>query len=204
MLIHLDGIGKRYKHWIFRNINYQFQPGIVGIGGGNGSGKSTLLKIISGFLTPTEGQVMFHSGESEEIDRDQWATNLTYSGPDIELIQELTLREHVGFHLTFKEMCAGIDTDTFFEVTELRELRDHRVGELSSGLKQRFELGLAMLSGNRVLLLDEPTSYLDRKSREWFVQKFKIYSRGRTVIIASNDMEDLALCDSILQVENYK
>ncbi len=204
MFVHLDGIGKKYKHWIFRNINYQFQTGVVGIGGGNGSGKSTLIKIISGFLTPTEGDVKFRSTLSDELERDQWAASVSYSGPDIELIQELTLDEHVRFHVKFKEMGVEIDRGNFFDITELSKFRNLRVGELSSGLKQRFELGLAILSASKVLLLDEPTSYLDRSSRGWFVENFKIYARERTVIIASNDMEDLSLCDEILQVEDYK
>ncbi|MDH3648196.1 MAG: ATP-binding cassette domain-containing protein [Saprospiraceae bacterium] len=204
MLIRLDGIGKRYNHWIFRNVIYEFAAGSYGISGSNGSGKSTLLRIISGYLTPSEGSLAFLNGSRLPIDRDLWAPMVSFCGPDIELIHELTLGEHCSFHFRFKQMYPGLSLDDFFAITRLEEHRELRVGELSSGLYQRFELGLTLLSSSPVILLDEPTSYLDRGSRSWFVSVLQQYSDNRIIVIASNDQADLNLCNIILKIEDYQ
>ena len=77
------------------------------------------------------------------------------------------------------------------------------VAHLSSGLLQRFKLALALLSSSPIVLLDEPTSYLDEKSKTWFRELFKNHMADRLIILASNAADDLALTEEKLEVERY-
>jgi ABC-type multidrug transport system ATPase subunit len=67
-------------------------------------------------------------------------------------------------------------------------------------MKQKLQLALALLSQTPVLLLDEPTSYLDEAAKNWFAQRLCQNSENRTTIISSNDRFDLDLCQNILDV----
>lgn len=70
-------------------------------------------------------------------------------------------------------------------------------------MKQRVKLGLAMLDSRPLILLDEPGTNLDSQGKEWFFTLFKMVSARQTIIIATNDQQERAICDQELQVEAY-
>ena len=74
--IQLEGIGKKYgSEWIYRNLNLNLNPGDkIALLGGNGSGKSTLLQIISGYILPNAGKVIYKNGEQNE-EAENYKTN---------------------------------------------------------------------------------------------------------------------------------
>ena len=97
MSLSLINIAKKFnRDWVFRNANYQFEiPGSYVIQGPNGSGKSTLLKILSGFLTPTEGELKLQIN-SNHIGTENWSNHIAYVAPYYELIEEMYLEEFKG------------------------------------------------------------------------------------------------------------
>ncbi len=203
MQIRLRDIAKRYHHWIFRRVNYSFDgPATYGITGCNGSGKSTLLGIISGYTTPTEGMVVYNNG-GQTLPGDQMYQMLTIATPYNALIGELTVEEHLAFHLKFKVLINEMSIEEFLARSQLTAHRSKLVSHLSSGLLQRFKLSLALLTDTPVLLLDEPTSYLDASSREWFSTLFQDCCTERLVILASNDSNDLQLAKAFLDIESF-
>src|SRR5690606_30065650 len=107
--ITLQNLGRRYnREWIFRHIDYTFSLGKkYAILGPNGSGKSTLLKVLSGSLTPSEGQLLYQKDTSTEIVVEEIHRELTVAAPYVELIEELTLKEMLEFHFKFKSYSAG-------------------------------------------------------------------------------------------------
>lgn len=204
MQIRLSEIAKRYHRWIFQNVNFSFDGvGAYGIAGSNGSGKSTLLSIIAGFTTPTRGTVSYFTDDRQLISPDQIFQYLTIAVPYVAIIGELTLIEHLRFHCKFKPLPDSITEEDFFLISDLQSYREVPVAHLSSGLLQRLKLALALLSTSPIVLLDEPTSYLDEKSKAWFVDVFKNYSIGRMIILASNEISDLALTETRLEVEGF-
>ena len=100
MSLSLINIAKKFnRDWVFRNANYQFEiPGSYVIKGSNGSGKSTLLKILSGFLTPTEGELKLLL-KSKYISTENWLNHIAYAAPYYELIEEMYLEEFVSFYV---------------------------------------------------------------------------------------------------------
>jgi len=205
MHIKVQQVGKRYlRSWIFRGIDLEFQGDrIYGLTGYNGSGKSTLLQILAGFLSPSEGEIIFEEA-GEAIKRDDIHKYLSFSSPYTELIEELTLEEHLKFHQKLRPFIDGLEVDALMDLMELSDEWDKQVRYFSSGMKQRLKLGLSILSNSSFILLDEPGSNLDSQSIQWYLNLIRTYRRDRLLIIASNTEEDLSLCQERISIESYK
>lgn len=205
MIIRADKVGKRFLNtWIFKDISLELKSGnTYALIGHNGSGKSTLLQILAGFLSPSEGEVIFEDGGSE-IKRDNIYKYLSFCSPYTELIEELTLEEHLSFHSRFRSFVGDLDVDSVMELMQLDHEWDKEVRFFSSGMKQRLKLALSILSNSGFILLDEPSTNLDQKSTEWFLDLLKDYRGDRIVLIASNVETDLQLCNERISVEKYK
>ncbi|MCO5229739.1 MAG: ABC transporter ATP-binding protein [Chitinophagales bacterium] len=204
MEIQLSAIGKRYGlEWIFRHVNYDFSSGnSYALTGHNGSGKSTLLKILSGGLSPSEGKVIFKDGQ-KAYSQIEIAQHLSYAAPYISLIEEFTLKEILDFHFQFKKMC--VSREDFLEILGLRAHLDKSISHFSSGMMQRLKLSLAILSQSQILLLDEPTSYLDENAIRWYKQLLSENIDGRLVILGSNQLQEYTfVTGGILHLPDFK
>lgn len=206
MKITLNNIGKRYNYeWIFRKVNYDFTSGNnYVILGANGSGKSTLLQVIAGNLIPSEGSIKFNIGDKEEEEENRYR-HLSYAAPYLELFEEFTLKESIEFQAQLKPFRQGLDTKQIIEIAELEKAKDKQLKYYSSGMKQRVRLVLAVLADTPLLLLDEPTSNLDRKAIDWYQNLISYHSQNRMIIVASNQQEyEYPFCNQELRVEEYK
>ena len=192
-------ISKRYGYqWIIKDFSYHFlSANICGVAGSNGSGKSTLIKILSGFLTPTAGQLHYNI-DSNKYSSEQIFQYVSLAAPYTDLISEYTLEENFKFHSKFKPLVGNIDFKTFETRIQLKGHAQKTLQYFSSGMKQKVQLALALMSNSPILLLDEPTSFLDVNARKWFSELLKEYCNNRLVIIASNDTYDLDLCSQIV------
>jgi ABC-2 type transport system ATP-binding protein len=185
----LHDIGKKYNYqWIFRNIHMELAaPAHMGILGNNGSGKTTLLKVISGFLTPSEGKITWRI-DSNDISE----SIFKYTGiasPHLELIEEFTLEETLTFHNRFKSFIGGHSPASIIKLSGLGKSSSKPIKYFSSGMKQRVKLLLAVMSNNALIVLDEPCANLDERSVEWYQQLLNEYVGDRLLIIGSNDRE---------------
>ncbi len=205
MKIELTKVSKRYNYdWIFRDITYTFETGnSYAVTGPNGSGKSTLLKIFSGQLTPSAGKINFYNA-GKQISVDNLYKNLSFSAPYIDLIEEFTLSEILHFHIKFKPAFNTLTVDELIHLAEMQMHAGKQIKAFSSGMKQRAKLMLSILSDMPILLLDEPTTNLDDKSAEWYVQLMQQYSKDRIVIIASNLKRDYEFCTNVIDMMRHK
>ena len=205
MQITFEGIGKRYRYeWIFKNINYQFLPGqSYAILGPNGSGKSTLLKIISGHLSPSKGTRTYLQ-QNAAVDVSEVYKEVSLAAPYIDLIEEMTLVEALDFHQKFKTYFNGMSVNDLLELMQLESARDKAIQYFSSGMKQRLKLALAICTKSEILILDEPTTNLDDKGAQWYLDMIQQFSKDRLVIIASNVKKDFQFCQHQLDIRDYK
>ena len=223
MQINLNNIGKRYNYeWIFRKVNYDFSSdNNYVILGANGSGKSTLLQVIAGNLMNSEGEINYInssvnvtlSGVEGRVDEGPQSTievesvfkHLSYCAPYLDLFEEFTLTESIEFQEKFKPFQAGLDVKKVIELTELEKSKDKQLKYYSSGMKQRVRLALAVLADTPLLLLDEPTSNLDKKAIDWYQKLVTDFSKDRLIIVASNQQEyEYPFCNKQLNIEEYK
>jgi ABC-type multidrug transport system ATPase subunit len=205
-MIDVKNLGKQYnQQWLFRKFSFQFQDNnAYGIIGPNGSGKSTFIKILMGLSEPTEGQIGI------EINKKQISANrlhqyfsfaATYSG----LLDDLNLKEQVTMYSRFKSLTNNIFAEELLEKANLIEHKNVKFHLLSSGMKQRLRLALALFTDTPLLFLDEPVSHLDSDSIQWFHKLFQENSAHRIIIIATNQHPDeTCLCKEILDITDYK
>ncbi len=205
MDIKLDNVAKRYRfEWIFRNINYEFKSGdSYAILGSNGAGKSTFLKILSGHLSPSKGSVDFIKNDSP-VDKDLIYQHISYAAPYIDLIEELTLVEAIEFHQKFKPLCKDLNTGDLLDLLQFSKSSHKEVKYFSSGMKQRLKLVLAICSDTDILLLDEPTTNLDKQGFKWYLELVERFRMERLLIIASNVETDYSFCEKQLNIMDYK
>ncbi len=204
--IELQDAGKRYKReWIFKGVNYSFEPGSrYALLGPNGSGKSTLMKVLSGHLTPSKGRIVFYDATGKAIEPDQVYTSVAYAAPYIELIEEFTLEEAMRFHAGLKPFQPGLAFKHLYDVLNLPKARQKEIRFFSSGMKQRVKLALAICSNAPILLLDEPATNLDVQGVAWYKKLIADFAADRLVIIASNDPHDAEFCPIHLSILDYK
>lgn len=196
--IQLDNLNKRYGfQWIIRNLSLTMSNDhIHGITGSNGSGKSTLIKILSGYLTPTNGNI-YYNINGNPVSAEKIFQHVALAAPYTDLINEYTLPEMLAFHTKFKPFYKPVSYKEFEEIIRLKVQNTKTLNYFSSGMKQKIQLALAILSDTPVLLLDEPTAFLDIHAREWFQNLLIQNRRDRLIIIASNDTFDLKFCGQL-------
>ncbi len=201
MQVTIQNLSKRYLYdWIIRNMSHTFESdSITGVNGINGSGKSTLIKMLCGFLSSSEGNISY-TLEGNKIERSDVFQYMTLAAPYTDIINEYDVEEMFNFHTKFKKLRENIDTNQFLEIVKLRGNKGKQIQFYSSGMKQRLQLALALLSDSKLLLLDEPTSYLDEENKAWFYDLLFKNKNNRTIIIASNDKEDFELCGNVISL----
>lgn len=206
LTISLNKLGKKFnREWIFRNLDHEFKPGSrTVILGGNGSGKSTLLQVISGFVTPNEGEVNY-TINNKKTDPENIKDHISFASPYLQLVEDFTLQEMISHANHFKPFINQLATQEVMDVIQLASSQNKLIRQFSSGMKQRLKLGLAFLADTPVVLLDEPTSNLDRPAIEWFKKMIAGYSANRTIMVCSNAItEEYFFCDQQINVADYK
>jgi ABC-type multidrug transport system ATPase subunit len=202
MQIIIDNLGRKFgKEWIFRNFHARLLSGqSYAVTGANGSGKSTLLQILAGVIPGTEGTITYQS-DQKIIEPDAWFRCISIAAPYQELIEEFTLTELINFHRRFKST-RNFSTRDLLEKVYLETSRNKPVKNLSSGMKQRLKLGLAIYSDTPVLMLDEPTTNLDSQGIRWYQQMIRENVSDRLVIICSNQSYEYEFCQHQLHIRD--
>jgi heme exporter protein A len=170
------------------------------ISGANGSGKSTLLKIVAGLLAPSRGEVSVCIA-GRELDRVRRRPHIGYVAPDLALYAELTGAENLqffgrlqGISLSRDDMIALLTT------VGLRGRGRDYVGDYSSGMRQRLKYAVALLHRPALLLLDEPTANLDADGVAIVKAIIDEQKRHGVVMIATNDAQEVAWGDTLVQL----
>lgn len=205
MKILLENLGKKFrKEWIFRNVNLTFDSGhSYTFVGPNGSGKSTLLQVLMGIMPHTEGNISYTS-DNQKIEIDDIFKKIVIAAPYLELVEEFTLLESVDFHQKFKTFKDNITSSQLIDLLQLSPHKDKTIKNFSSGMKQRLKLGLAFYSEAPIILLDEPTSNLDAQGTTWYLEQIEKHTTDRLLIICSNQPNEYAFCENIVDIRDFK
>ncbi len=186
MILTAEKLGKRFnRSWIFRDLNFSFQPGVYAITGPNGSGKSTLLRVLWGQLPASTGDLHIQTNAGA-IPIEEAYKHIVIAAPYMDLIEEFTLEELLKFHFSFKRHRLTKNVDETIERLELEHARKKTISQFSSGMKQRLKLGLAFFSDVEMIFLDEPTTNLDPLAIQWYWRHLNELSQDSLIFIGSN------------------
>ncbi len=202
--ISVESLGKRFnREWIFRDMTHTFQQGkVYAITGPNGSGKSTLMQVLWGQMPPSKGTINYVVGNQKLPDAEIYQ-KVSIATPYMDLIEELTLTEHLEFHFKTKPVKAGFSTHQILEAMYLQDSKDKLISNFSSGMKQRVKLGLAFFSDTPVIFLDEPGTNLDHKAYDWYIENLNQLT-NRLVFIASNQKDEYPEKAELIDILSYK
>jgi ABC-type multidrug transport system ATPase subunit len=177
-VLEVCGLGKRFgPRWIFRGIDFKVDAGksLVVIGR-NGSGKSTLLRCLAGLDHPTEGHVRVEGDPR---------TTIGYASLEMALYPALTVREHLA--LTAEARGCEARSDELLELVGLAPAGNLAASQLSTGMKSRLKIALALQPRPSLLLLDEPGAGLDEQGRILLTMVVAEQTARGALVIATND-----------------
>lgn len=181
--------------------------------GESGAGKTTLLRLLAGLDAPDRGHIglageaWFDEPRSGGVWVPPWARPVGYVGQDYALFPHLTVRENVGFSLDARGWSARDARDRVAALLDrlaLRDLAERRPGQLSGGQQQRAALARALASRPRLLLLDEPLSALDQRTRQEVRGELRAViaeAQCTTVFVTHAPVEALLFGDRIAVLE---
>ena len=174
---------------------------IVGFLGPNGAGKTTTLRMITGFLPPTDGEVVV-GGLSSQGDGKAVRRQIGYLPENNPLYEDLRVREYLAFRAELKGVPRRERSRRIGEVLEAcdaLEVRDRLIGACSKGFRQRVGIADALLADPPVLILDEPTVGLDPAQIAQTRTLIKGLSRDHTVLLSTHILPEVeAICSRAL------
>jgi len=216
-LLALSGVSKVYPSRdgsapirVFEGIDLELRAGeLVCVAGRSGSGKTTLLHIAAALISPTSGVVRWRGVDPAELgDAERSALRREMLGivfQDAGLIGALTAAENVAL----PGLPAGLGRDARRRARELLELvgvagrANHFPSQLSGGEQQRVGIARALFADPPVLIVDEPTSNLDRRTADAIIQLLtSIRTAGRGLLVASHDAHLIARADRVVPLDD--
>lgn len=202
-IMNLKNIGYHYeKTWALKGIDLSLSAGeIVGILGPNGSGKSTLLKIMDGVLIPQEGEIHIRNGPFHSFKRPAFAREVAMVAQENHFRFAFSSLEVVLMgrfpHLKRLQFEGQRDIEIAYNslrATHALDLSGRSIHDLSEGEKQRVFIARALAQEPKIILLDEPTSFLDLKFKREIFRLISSLSRekGLSVALVSHDIDLVA------------
>ena len=208
--IQIKGLSKQFNDFLaVDNVTLDIYKGeLFTILGGSGCGKSTLLRMLAGFETPSEGQIIIDGVDMASIPAYDRPINMMFQSYAV--FPHMTVEQNIGYGLK-KDKLGKAEIATrvkdMLELVQLSELAKRKPHHLSGGQRQRVALARALIKQPKVLLLDEPLAALDKKLREQ--TQFELmnlqYELGITFVVVTHDQEEaMTLSDRVAVMDAGK
>jgi ABC-2 type transport system ATP-binding protein len=194
-MIYADDLTKRFGTFrALDRIRFEVKRGeVVGFLGPNGAGKSTTMRILTCFISPTDGTAKVHGhdvfDEPLEVRR-----KLGYLPQRAPLYQDMLVWDYLRFVADMR----GLDESTFkarmkkiVEVCGLAQVLGKDINTLSHGYRQRVGLGQALVHDPPILILDEPTSDLDPNEKAEVIKYIKEIGKERTILLSTHNLAEV-------------
>jgi len=187
------------NHPVFEQLTLHFPVDRwIGLVGECGTGKSTLARLIAGLLQPQGGRIRY-PWPIESL-----PFGFLFQNPEDQLVQ-LNLERELAFGLENRavpraEIAARVASA--LRAIGLWERRFDSPQMLSGGEKQRLALAGMLITEPRMLILDEPTAYLDLPSQKWLLQEVRrLHRNGTGILWITQDWQELDFCDWVIRLE---
>ena len=202
-------IMKSPDNFVFRNLNIELQEHqLLVIKGASGSGKTTLLMNLIGVLKNSSGNILWGGINIKNIDIESFRSKIGYMGPEPFIIAG-TVRENLSYGLkehpdteSIWKACNIADAEVFLKTMKKglnTPLTESGEG-LSMGQKQRLGLARALLRRPEILILDEVTANLDRKTEEAIIQNIEKLKTKMTILVSTHSTAFDSIADQILEL----
>lgn len=208
-MIEVKNVTKKYGNFTaVDNVSFKINEGeIVGLLGPNGAGKSTTMNMITGYIEPTEGEIIINGYDISKRPKKAKA-QIGYMPEGVPLYSDLTVKEFVTYMAELK----GVDRKTkkekvekIIEQTGLKDVENKLTRNLSRGYKQRVSMAGALVGEPKILILDEPTVGLDPKQITEIRALIKELGKTHTVILSSHILSEVSqICNKVIIINKGK
>ena len=209
MLVEIENLTKTFGDFrAVDNVSFSIDRGqIIGLLGPNGAGKTTTIHMILGLVTPTSGRIDIF-GKSMATHRGEILEQVNFTSPYVAFPFRLTVLENLKVFARIYNLKKPRERiDELLERFSITKLRDKAISGLSSGENTRVGLCKAFMNDPRLLLLDEPTAYLDPEI-SWQVKNALLEAqreKGTTILYTSHNMEEVErMCSRIIFLHHGK
>lgn len=208
MKVKIKNLKKNYGDiTVLKGIDMEFEEGkFYGLLGPNGAGKTTLFNILINAIKKTDGEVLWYI-DDELIESSEVYQYLGVVFQQNNLDEFLTVKENLMvrgklYGLTKNEILKSLNKiDCFLGI---EPILNKRYGQLSGGQKRKCDIARALVHNPSILLLDEPTTALDPKTRIdlWEAIKFLNKTKGMTIILITHYLDEMGSCDLLNVLTN--
>lgn len=214
MIISLSqlSVGYSLSHPVISDINLELRSGqLACLIGENGIGKSTLLKTLTGFLPKLKGSLLLGNRDIESFSQRELARQVSIVLTQKPDVQNLTIEEIIGLgrspYTGFFGRLRAEDrkvVDDAIATMGVEKLRGRMIQTLSDGERQKVMIAKALAQETPVILLDEPTAFLDFPSKAETFQSLQrmAHERDKLILLSTHDLElAVRFADSLLEVK---
>uniref|UniRef100_A0A8C2B4K8 Cholesterol transporter ABCA5 n=1 Tax=Cyprinus carpio TaxID=7962 RepID=A0A8C2B4K8_CYPCA len=187
-----------------KNISFCVRKGeVLGLLGPNGAGKSTIMHMLSGETEPTAGEILMGDYGTDFQPVENPLEHVGYCPQLNPLWPRITLQEHLEIYAAIKGLHRRDIPNIIKRVVSALELKDHlykQAKNLSAGLKRKLCFALSMLGNPQIVLLDEPSTGMDPKSKQrmWRAIRAAFKNKQRGALLTTHYMEEAeAVCDRV-------
>lgn len=208
-MIEVKNLVKRYgSHVAVDHLSFTVEKGqIYGFLGPNGAGKSTTMNIMTGYLAPTEGEVLINGIDMLE-EPDEAKKYIGYLPEIPPLYPDMTVWEYLTFCAELKgipKKKRAEEVKSAMELTKLEDRKNSLIRSLSKGYKQRVGLAQAVLGLPEIIILDEPTVGLDPMQIIEIRDLIRMLAQNHTILLSSHILSEVsAVCDKIMIISKGK
>jgi ABC-2 type transport system ATP-binding protein len=209
MLVEVENLTKTFDEFrAVDDVSFGIERGeIVGMLGPNGAGKTTTIHMILGLITPSAGRISIF-GKSMETHREEILERMNFTSPYTAFPLRLTVLENLKVFARIYNLKKPRERiDELLERFGITKLRDKAISRLSSGENTRVGLCKAFMNDPQLLLLDEPTAYLDPEIA-WQVKDALLEAQreqGTTILYTSHNMDEVErMCKRIIFLHHGK
>lgn len=214
MIISLSqlSVGYTLSHPVISDINLELRSGqLACLIGENGIGKSTLLKTLTGFLPKLKGSLLLGNRDIESFSQRELARQVSIVVTQKPDVQNLTIEEIIGLgrspYTGFFGRLRAEDrkvVDDAIATMGIEKLRGRMIQTLSDGERQKVMIAKALAQETPIILLDEPTAFLDFPSKAETFQSLQrmAHERDKLILLSTHDLElAVRFADSLLEVK---
>lgn len=208
-MIEVKNITKKYGSiTAVDNVSFKIEEGeIIGLLGPNGAGKSTTMNMITGYIEPTEGDILINGYDISKRPK-KAKSQIGYMPEGVPLYSDLTVKEFVTYMAELKKVDRKTrkeKVEKIIEQTGLKDVENKLTRNLSRGYKQRVSMAGALVGEPKILILDEPTVGLDPKQITEIRALIKELGKTHTVILSSHILSEVSqICNKVIIINKGK